>query len=152
GQHRPHRVARVRAADQLGRGARRGAGEAGHARAIPMTRLRRARRARVWPLVAILGSFLAGVIVDGYLRTHGPPLPADEPSAAADANAPSGATATSGSKRTTPTISAARPATGAPAMAPAPSARVNAPVSTTGNIRRSKLRVPIDGANVETWK
>ena len=38
-----------------------------------MTKATRTRDARVWPLVAIVASFGAGVFVDGWLRTHGPP-------------------------------------------------------------------------------
>jgi murein DD-endopeptidase MepM/ murein hydrolase activator NlpD len=120
-----------------------------------MTRAGRTPRARVWPLLAILASFCAGVIVDGYLRTYGPPLPAryrSDPDAQSDVDAPSAGRAASGSSTTTPAVSAAPRTTTASASAPAPSARVNAPVATIGNIASTKPRVPIDGANVATWK
>jgi peptidoglycan LD-endopeptidase LytH len=118
-----------------------------------MTRAGRARPARAWPLAAIVASFFAGVFVDGYLRTYGPPLPAGAAaSTTTESNRASGAIATSGSNRLTPSLSAAPRPSGAPAAAPAPSARVNAPVATTGNVAGAKLRVPIDGASVSAWK
>jgi peptidoglycan LD-endopeptidase LytH len=103
-----------------------------------MTRARRTRPTRVWPLVAIVASFFAGVFVDAWLRTYGPPMPVQERSVAEDSSV--------GSK-----MSAAPPAPG-PARSPAPSARVNAPVATSGNIPHAKLRLPIDGVNVGSWK
>jgi murein DD-endopeptidase MepM/ murein hydrolase activator NlpD len=109
-----------------------------------VTRIARTRPPRIRPLAAIAISFFAGVLVDGYLRTHGPPMPAEplaevrlKPDTTADKSA---------------TISAALPAPLPAATAPAPSARVLAPVATAGDASRGTLRVPIDGASVETWK
>jgi murein DD-endopeptidase MepM/ murein hydrolase activator NlpD len=95
-----------------------------------MRRAGRARRARVRPLVAIILSFLAGVFVDGWLRTYGPPRPAE------------------------PLLEAGAPAVAPPSTvsAPAPSSRVSAPVATSGTVVRHKLRVPIDGSDPEKWK
>src|SRR5437868_5228694 len=76
GQHRPHRVARLRAAHQLGCRAARGARQARDARTVPMTRIARTGRARLWPLAAIVAAFVAGAGVDAWLRTYGPPIPA----------------------------------------------------------------------------
>ena len=119
-----------------------------------MTRVVRTRPPRAWPLAAIVASFLAGVFVDGYLRTYGPPQPA-EPLAEAVRLKPDTTTdkVVSGFSRTAgPTMSAA-PVTPPPtANAPAPSARVLAPVATTGDVARVRLRLPIDGSNVEMWR
>ena len=66
GQHRPHRVARVRAPHQLGRGARRLAREAGHARALQV--MTPAWDCRVRLGCALLACFCAGALADGLLR------------------------------------------------------------------------------------
>jgi len=119
-----------------------------------MTRAGRARTARVGPLAAIVLSFFAGVIVDGYLRTYGPPLPSGLGRAAASApldDAAAGARP-NGDATSAPRIGAAPPSPPPRTLAPAPSSRVNAPVATTGNVAPGKLRVPIDGAKVESWK
>jgi murein DD-endopeptidase MepM/ murein hydrolase activator NlpD len=101
----------------------------------------------VWPLAAIVASFVAGVFVDGWLRTYGPPQPAQP---LTEVSAPS---AVSGISRTeTPKVSAAPPSSPPRALVPAPSGRVNAPIATTGNTTRGPLRVPIDGTNVDLWK
>jgi peptidoglycan LD-endopeptidase LytH len=108
-----------------------------------MTRATRTRKARVWPLAAVVGSFFAGVLVDGWLRTHGPPQPA-EPLVEA---APPSVSAPGGSR-----MSAAPPSAPGEVRVPAPSNRVSAPVATSGNIPPQRLRVPIDGSNPESWK
>ncbi len=99
-----------------------------------MTRAARQRRRPVWPIVAV-ASFFAGVFVDGWLRTYGPPLPvgahASTPVVAV-ADAP-GPTAAVGTTTSAPTIG-------------------NTAAATVGSVPRSKLRVPIDGANVDSWK
>ena len=91
-----------------------------------MTRAARTRRARMWPLLAIVLAFFAGIAVDAWLRTYGPPLPASVRAAQDDG-----------------------PATDRTPVTPALS-RTVAP--TTGTIPRGNLRVPIDGADVESWK
>ena len=90
-----------------------------------MTRAARTRRARLWPLIAIIAAFFAGVAADAWLRTYGPPLPASVRAAQA-------APATD----IPPNVSAVR--------------RTVAP--TTGTIPRGDLRVPIDGTDVASWK
>ena len=89
-----------------------------------MTRAARTRRARMWPLTAIVLAFVAGVAVDGWLRTYGPPLPAS-----------------------------VRAAQDAPATDPTPvrSAVSRTVAPTTGTIPRGDLRVPIDGADPASW-
>ena len=90
-----------------------------------MTRAARPRRARMWPLTAIVVAFFAGIAVDGWLRTYGPPLPAS-----------------------------VRAAEDAPAADAAPTKPVvrRAVAPTTGTIPRGNLRLPIDGADVASWK
>src|SRR5438874_2813771 len=134
GQHRPYRVARLRAAHQLGRGAPGGDREARHARALPMTR---ARARRGWPLAAMIASFFAGVGVDACLRTYGPPKPAGLVRASDDGQDEARAANAADSPRT---AASDRPAGAQPTIS-----------ATTGTTSRS-LRVPIDGADVETWK
>jgi murein DD-endopeptidase MepM/ murein hydrolase activator NlpD len=97
-----------------------------------MTRAGRTRRTRVWPLAAIAASFFAGVLVDGYLRTYGPPIP-DAVRSARDVGV---------GPTSTPSASPGRPA----------AAIGNAATATMGSIPHGKLRVPIDGANAESWK
>jgi peptidoglycan LD-endopeptidase LytH len=89
------------------------------------------------PLI-VLASFAAGVLVDGWLRTNGPPKPA--PGLMAD-----------------PVMSAAprssKPAAmAAPAGAPATSASAAATVGTTGDGPNGHLRMPIDGIDIESFK
>jgi murein DD-endopeptidase MepM/ murein hydrolase activator NlpD len=104
-----------------------------------MTRATRTRPARLWPLAAIAASFIAGVLVDSWLRTYGPPQPTHA--------APGLASATEH-----PAMAAAPPAAAPSARAPAPSSRVNAPVATSGNVGPRRLRVPIDGSDPELWR
>jgi murein DD-endopeptidase MepM/ murein hydrolase activator NlpD len=104
-----------------------------------MTKATRTRTPRAWSLAAIVASFCAGVFVDGWLRTYGPPQPA-QPLTASVRLTPDHAAAMSAAPPSPPR-----------ALAPAPSGRVNAPVATTGDVARGHLRVPIDGSDVESW-
>jgi peptidoglycan LD-endopeptidase LytH len=90
-----------------------------------MTRAARTRRPRIWPLIAIVVAFFSGVAVDAWLRSYGPPIPASVRAA----------------KET--------PATD---KAPVVSSVSRSVTRTTGTISRSDLRVPIDGADVASWK
>jgi len=94
-----------------------------------MTRVTRKRRAPLRPLAVLVAAFLAGVAVDAWLRTYGPPIP-DSVRLKAD---------TSGI-----TIAPNRTIDG----------RIEEPKisATTGSTPHGTLRVPIDGALVETWK
>ena len=80
--------------------------------------------------IALLAAFAAGVLVDGWFRTYGPPKPA----AATDL----------------PLAIPAAPSPKAPAGERAPTPP--APVATSGDIPHGRLRVPLDGANIETFK
>jgi len=80
----------------------------------------------------VMASFAAGVLVDSWLRTYGPPKPA---------------------------TAIVEPVIGAPqsparrSTAPEPVAKATpAPVATTGDVSRSRLRTPIDGVSVESFK
>ncbi len=81
--------------------------------------------------LALLAAFVAGAAVDGWLRTYGPPKPAakTEP---ADAFI-------------------AAPPTAKPPARP-PSAGAAAPIATTGDLPRGRIRLPIDGESIETLK
>jgi len=81
--------------------------------------------------LALLASFAAGVLVDGWLRTHGPPKPAQPP--AGDA------------------FIAAPPSVKAPAKAPS-AAAPPAAVATTGDVPHGRLRMPIDGETIDALK
>jgi murein DD-endopeptidase MepM/ murein hydrolase activator NlpD len=78
--------------------------------------------------LAIFVAFIAGIAVDSWLRTYGPPKPATA--------------ATAGSDLTLPDTFIAA----APAKTPA------APVATTGDVPRGRLRMPLDGEDVESLK
>jgi murein DD-endopeptidase MepM/ murein hydrolase activator NlpD len=75
--------------------------------------------------LAIFVAFIAGALVDGWLRTYGPPKPVKTVAEAPDAfiAAPS------------------------KSKTPAP-----APVATTGDIPHGRLRVPLDGSDIESFK
>jgi len=124
-----------------------------------VTRIARTPPPRLWPLAAIVISFFAGVLIDGYFRTHGPPMPAEPlaevvrlPDTTAATVRLKPDTTAGGATSGGATMSAAPPAPLPAATAPAPSARVLAPVATAGDVARESLRMPIDGTNVETWK
>ena len=100
-----------------------------------MTRVARTRRARLWPLAAIVVAFFAGVGIDAWLRTHGPPIPASV-RAAADG--------TDGTDR--------KDGKDSPDNTAVVSGFVRMAAPTTATILHASLRVPIDGADVESWK
>ena len=101
-------------------------------------------RFRGWVPVALLAAFAAGAAIDGWLRTYGPPKPARgseevrlKPDTTGDAflAAPPSA-----------------PAAKAPAASAPRSANPPAPVATGVDIPHGRLRIPIDGENIETFK
>jgi peptidoglycan LD-endopeptidase LytH len=101
--------------------------------------MRRQRPPRAFPLVAVLLAFVAGVLVDGLLRTYGPPQPVDAPALIAAAP-----------KKTD---IAGRPAdTAAPAPMDRPTPRIAAPSGPAATTGSSSLRLPIDGMNVDAVK
>jgi len=97
----------------------------------------RGRARRSWPLAAMIASFFAGVGVDACLRTYGPPKPAAIARASDEAPDEARVANTADSPRP---AARDRRASAQPKMS-----------ATTGSTSRS-LRVPIDGADIETWK
>jgi peptidoglycan LD-endopeptidase LytH len=89
------------------------------------------KRRGIIPL-ALLASFAAGALVDGWFRTYGPPKPvgSDFDVLASVTNA-----TTMSPKRESRDLT------------PPP-----APVATRGDVARGHLRVPLDGVNVESFK
>jgi murein DD-endopeptidase MepM/ murein hydrolase activator NlpD len=79
--------------------------------------------------LAMVASFAAGAAIDGWLRTYGPPQPA-QPTSGTPADA----------------FLAAPPADRSEPETPPP------PVATTGDVTRSHLRLPIDGETIESLK
>ena len=94
--------------------------------------------------LAILASFVVGVLVDGWVRMHGPPKPAQietssdvflaAPSKRADAPAPP------------------PPGAAAPEVAPVRPISPAAAVAATGDRPTTPIRLPIDGVDVESFK
>jgi peptidoglycan LD-endopeptidase LytH len=93
--------------------------------------MRQPKFRRSLPLVVVLASFAAGVLVDGWLRTYGPPKPAAN--LVAD-----------------PVMTAAPRSANPPARTV--SSRAAATVGTTGGVSTGHLRVPIDGVDIESFK
>jgi murein DD-endopeptidase MepM/ murein hydrolase activator NlpD len=96
--------------------------------------------------IALVASFVAGALVDGWLRTYGPPRPVQTEQSRAAAPA-SSATATP------PPVT--RPSTPTPIPAPARDAGQSASsqtAATTGDLPHTRLRVPIDGQDIEALK
>ena len=110
-----------------------------------MTRVARSRRGRLWPLAAVVVAFFAGVAVDGWLRTYGPPIPE------------SVRVGTDGTDQTdkrdradTTDGTDGKVISGARSPVVSGSSRTVAP--TSGTIPHGALRVPIDGVEVSSWK
>jgi len=112
-------------------------------------------RRRGWILPALFACFCLGLIVGWWLRAKGPPLP--------DAATP--VVIDGPQERATVSAPDAKPGARTPAAGPSPNARAApsdsaAPVATVGAepsgalqaLRRRDLRVPIDGAQIESWK
>ena len=105
--------------------------------------------------LGLFAAFVAGVVVDGWLRTYGPPKPADAASTGAVLAAPPTPVHPRENRDLTPS---ARPAPPAPPAQPAPSAplaRTGAatlPVATSGDVPAGHLRMPIDGRDIESFK
>ena len=93
--------------------------------------------------LALVGSFLAGAAIDGWLRTHGPPAPVamkSDPVLSAEPSKPA-------TPRENATVSPAGPADARVSAAPVPT-----PTATAGDVPRGRLRMPIDGQTVEALK
>jgi murein DD-endopeptidase MepM/ murein hydrolase activator NlpD len=97
--------------------------------------------------LALIAAFVAGAVVDGWLRTYGPP----KPSTRSDLELrPMPPAATISRSNGGPTPSAA-----APTAAATTTTRIGAaptPVATAGDVPQGRLRVPIDGESIESLK
>ena len=93
--------------------------------------------------VALLAAFAAGAVIDGWLRTHGPPKPVTA-EAALDSRAapPADSRLREHRERTQPDAFIAAP----------PKASTAAPVATIGDMPHGRIRVPIDGEDIESLK
>ena len=108
--------------------------------------------------LGLLAAFVAGVLIDGRLRTHGPPKPVQEMSDAFIA-APSAA---STQVRLKPDAAPERSATpersvvsgfGRTATTPAPAVSgFSADEALAKSVSRTTLRVPIDGVDMASYK
>jgi len=105
--------------------------------------------------VGLLAAFIAGAMIDGWLRTYGPPKPVQ---------------IGTGEVRVPPDTSGKAAAISAPRVPPPSSAMSSPPPSsavpgspsvvsglsritgTAGELSHSRLRVPIDGENIESLK
>ena len=87
--------------------------------------------------VALLASFVAGALIDGWLRTYGPPKPAQT-------ETPSDTFIAAPSPSPSPSPSMVKDA---PRSASAP-----APVATIGDVPHGRIRMPIDGEDIESFK
>jgi murein DD-endopeptidase MepM/ murein hydrolase activator NlpD len=94
------------------------------------------------PLVALIAGFAAGVLVDGWLRTYGPPKPVQV------TETPIGPPAQPVVAAAKPPAASASPAAGAPpdthVVGTPPDAVIRAP--------SPDLRAPIDGMNIDSMK
>jgi murein DD-endopeptidase MepM/ murein hydrolase activator NlpD len=98
--------------------------------------------------VALFASFVAGALVDGWLRTYGPPKPVQPPADLVLARPDTTPTRTVTSPAAT---RAAAPIAPPPVPSPAASGVGNT-AGTMGNLSQSRLRVPIDGEDIESLK
>jgi len=99
----------------------------------------RVRGRHALPLLALFASFCAGILVDGWLRTNGPPEPVQA------ATKPSEAPAEPMVAAAPPPVDRPAGPAGQPKMTPAPGA-------ATGARSATPLRVPIDGISIESFK
>jgi murein DD-endopeptidase MepM/ murein hydrolase activator NlpD len=104
-------------------------------------------------LVAVVVAFFAGVLVDSWLRVYGPPKPATPVASEATIGPPPDAVATAGPIHPPSSATGSAPTSTPSASSPTPLAPLTAappaPVATSG---RAKLRLPIDGVDVESMK
>jgi peptidoglycan LD-endopeptidase LytH len=105
------------------------------------------RRLRGSVPLALIAAFVAGVAIDGWLRTYGPPKPAS--GSAVD---PHMAPANPRTPTRTPDNREPTPADAFIAAAPKQPITGPAAIATTGAVPHGRLRLPIDGEDIETFK
>jgi murein DD-endopeptidase MepM/ murein hydrolase activator NlpD len=98
--------------------------------------------------LGLFAAFVAGMILDGWLRTYGPPKPVTPETEEASA-----ATAAPRVPPPTAAISSSPPSSAAPAsVLSAKVAGFNGTSGTSGSLPSTRLRVPIDGEDIESFK
>jgi murein DD-endopeptidase MepM/ murein hydrolase activator NlpD len=118
--------------------------------------MRRTSLRSVFP-VALVAAFVGGVLIDGWFRTYGPPKPVVAGSDLDFRATPKTPIQPRDNRDLTPAAAAAAPAAmSAPPTANAPASEravtAPAPVATSGDIPHGRLRVPVDGADVDAFK
>jgi murein DD-endopeptidase MepM/ murein hydrolase activator NlpD len=93
--------------------------------------------------LALFAAFVAGVAVDGWFRTYGPPKPVEDA-----IRLPSAAPVVSGSSRTP----ASAPVASGGSRTPSPASSEDRASGTVGSLPSSGLRLPIDGVDVDSLK
>jgi murein DD-endopeptidase MepM/ murein hydrolase activator NlpD len=109
---------------------------------------------RALPLLALFAAFCAGVLVDGWLRTYGPPKPAQaavQPPEAA-ARRPEAAVRRPETAAKSPMVAAAPPPVDYPPDPAGQPKMAAAPAAPTGALSATRLRMPIDGITIESFK
>jgi murein DD-endopeptidase MepM/ murein hydrolase activator NlpD len=98
--------------------------------------------------LALFVAFIAGVVLDGWLRTYGPPKPVTVETEAASA-----AIAAPRVPPPTAAISSSPRSSAAPASALSSAvAGLNGTSGTSGSLPSTRLRLPIDGEDIESFK
>jgi peptidoglycan LD-endopeptidase LytH len=97
------------------------------------------------PAATVFAAFCAGMMVAWWLHSYGPPQPAIDEHAQLRTEVgvppPPGSSA-----------APARTESGLPGVAQSAGGGSSRPVGTSGDIPRRRLQVPIDGADVDSWK
>ena len=93
--------------------------------------------------IGLLAAFIAGVLIDGWLRTYGPPKPVIAGSGLDFRSAPTSAPIRARENQDL---------TPADAFIAAPPKKAPAPIATTGDVPRGRIRVPIDGEDIESLR
>jgi murein DD-endopeptidase MepM/ murein hydrolase activator NlpD len=99
--------------------------------------------------LGLFAAFVAGMVLDGWLRTYGPPKPVTVESE----EAPAAAISAPRVPPPTAAISSAPPSSAAPASALTSAvAGLNGTSGTSGSLPSKRLRLPIDGEDIESFK
>jgi peptidoglycan LD-endopeptidase LytH len=96
--------------------------------------------------LAVIAAFVAGVAIDGWLRTYGPPKPVGSD---LDFRGLATNKDTMSPKRENRDLT---PPDAFIAATPKPPVAGPAAIATTGNVPNGRLRVPIDGEDIESFK
>ena len=105
--------------------------------------------------VGLLAAFIAGAMIDGWLRTYGPPKPVQIETGEVRVPPDTSGKAAAISAPRVPPPSSAMSSPPPPSAVPGSSPVVSGSSRTTGTageLSHSRLRVPIDGENIESLK